>query len=104
MSNVARIVNTESNGEDDTDAGYDVDGDAPEVKEANEVNEGEEDGGKDEEAEAKAAKEEESDDGHGEQDEPQVPPELPADDLVNLPGDVRQGVAERCRQTRVFYD
>ena len=99
MSNVARVVNTESDGEDDADAGDDVDGDAPEVKEADEVDDGKEDGGKDEEAEAKAAKEEERYDGHGEQNEPQVPPELPADDLVNLPGDVRQGVAERCRQS-----
>lgn len=41
MSNVARVVNTESNGEDDADAWDDVNGDAPEVKEANEVDKGE---------------------------------------------------------------
>ena len=41
MSNVTRIVNTESNGKDDADAGDDVNGDAPEVKEADEVNKGE---------------------------------------------------------------
>ena len=104
MSNVARIVNTESNSEDDADAGYDVDGDAPEVKEANEVNEGEEDSGEDEKAKAKTAEEEEGDDSHGEQDKPKVPPELPTDDLVNLPGDICQGVTERCRQSRVFYN
>ena len=41
MSNVTRIVNTESNREDNTDAGDNVNGDAPEVKEANEVDKGE---------------------------------------------------------------
>ena len=104
MSNVARVVDTEPNSKDDADAGDDVDGDAPEVKEANEVDDGKKYGGKDEKAETKASKEEESDDGDGEQDEAQVPPELPADDLVNLPGDVGQGVAECCRQSRVFHD
>ena len=53
MSNVARVVNTESNGEDDADAGDDVNGDAPEVEEADDVREGEDDGQDDQDADPK---------------------------------------------------
>ena len=104
MSNVARIVNTESNSEDDADAGDDVNGDAPEVEETYEVNEGEKDGGEDKDTEAEAAKEEEGDDQHREQGKPQVPPQFTPNDLVRLPGGIHQGVAEGSRQARVFYD
>ena len=101
---MAGIVDTESDRKDDIDAGYDIDGYAPEVEEADEVDEGEEDGGEDEDAEAEAAKEEEGDDKHGQQGEPKVPPELATNDLVRLPGGVHQRVAERCRQSGVFDD
>lgn len=104
MGNMARIVDTEADSKDDIDAGDDVDGDAPEVEEANEVDEGEEDGGEDEDAEAEAAEEKEGDDQDSEQGEPQVPPELASNDLVRLPGGVHQGVAERCRKPGVFDD
>jgi len=100
---MAGIVDTEPNSKDDVNAGDDVDGDAPEVKEAYEVDEGEEDGGEDEDAEPDAAEEEEGDDEHGKQGEPQVPPELAPDDLVGLPGSVHQRVAEGRRKSRVFY-
>ena len=91
---MARIVDTEADSKDDIDAGDDVDGDAPEVEEANEVDEGEEDGGEDEDAEAEAAEEKEGDDQDSEQGEPQVPPELASNDLVRLPGGVDLDEAE----------
>ena len=99
IGDVTGIVNTESNGEDDADAGDDVDGDAPDVKEANKIDQGEEDGGNDEKAETEAAEQEKGDDGDGEQDETKVPPKLPPDDLINLPSDIGQRVAERARQS-----
>ena len=99
MGNVAGIIDTKSNSKDDVDAGDDVDGDAPEMEEAYEVNKGEEDGGNDEKAETKAAEQEKGDDGDGEQDETKVPPKLPPDDLINLPSDIGQRVAERARQS-----
>ena len=104
MGNMARVVDTESDRKDDIDAGDDVNGDAPEVEETYEVNEGEKDGGEDKDTEAEAAEEEEGDDQHREQGKPQVPPQFTPNDLVRLPGGIHQGVAERSWQARVFYD
>ena len=101
---MAGIVDAKSNRQDNVDAGDDVDGDPPEVEEADEVDEGEEDGGEDKETEAETAKEEQGDDEHGKEGKTKVPPELPAYDLVGLPGRVDQGVAEGRRQPRVFDD
>jgi hypothetical protein len=42
VSDVSRVVDAEADGEDDVDAGEGVDGDGPEVKEANNVNQGQE--------------------------------------------------------------
>ena len=104
MSNMAGIVDAKSNRQDNVDAGDDVNGDPPEVEEADEVDEGEEDSGKDKETEAETAKEEQGDDEHGKEGKTKVPPELPAYDLVGLPRRVDQGVAEGRRQPRVFDD
>ena len=41
MSNMAGIVDAKSNRQDNVDAGDDVDGDLPEVEEADDVGEGE---------------------------------------------------------------
>ena len=41
MTYVDRIVNTESDGKNNVDTGDDVDGDVPEMKESNNVSEGE---------------------------------------------------------------
>ena len=101
---MAGIVDTESDRKDDIDAGDDIDGYAPEVEEADEVDEGEEDGGEDKETEAETAKEEQGDDEHGKEGKTKVPPELTTYDLVGLPGRVDQGVAEGRRQSRVFDD
>jgi hypothetical protein len=42
VSDVSRVVDAEADGENDVDAGEGVDGDGPEVKEANNVNQGQE--------------------------------------------------------------
>ena len=86
--NVDRIVNTKTDGEDNVDAGDDVDGDPPEVEEADNVCEGDDDDADDVDADADVGKEEEGDDGDGSDGEPDVPPKLKADDLVRLPGRV----------------
>ena len=43
MTDVDAVVNAKADGEDDVDAGDDVDGDPPEVEEADDVGEGEQD-------------------------------------------------------------
>ena len=50
MSNMAGIVDAKSNRQDNVDAGDDVDGDPPEVEEADDVSEGEDDGQDDQDA------------------------------------------------------
>ena len=83
-----RIVNTKTNCKDNVDAGDDVDGDVPEVEEADNVCEGDDDDADDEDADADVGEEEEGDDGDGSDCQSDVPPELKADDLVRLPGRV----------------
>ena len=50
MADVDAVVNAKANGEDYVDAGDDVNGDAPEVEEADDVGEGEDDGQDDQDA------------------------------------------------------
>ena len=44
MTDVDAVVNAKADGEDNVDAGDDVDGDVPEVEEPDDVGEGEDDG------------------------------------------------------------
>ena len=83
-----RVVDTEADGKHDVDTGDDVDGDVPEVEEADNVCQGDDDDADDVDADADVGEEEEGDDGDGSDGEPDVPPELKADDLVRLPGRV----------------
>ena len=53
MADVDTVVDAKANGEDYVDAGDDVDGDAPEVEEADDVREGEDDGQDDQDADPK---------------------------------------------------
>ena len=53
MADVDAVVNAKANGEDYVDAGDDVNGDAPEVEEADDVSEGEDDGQDDQDADPK---------------------------------------------------
>ena len=85
---VDRIVDTEPDGEDDVDARDDVDGDVPEVEEANDVSEGDDDDADDVDADAEVGEEEEGDDGDGSDGKSDISPELKTDDFVCFPGRV----------------
>ena len=61
--NVDRIVNTKTDGKDDIDTRYNVDGDVPEVEEAHDVCEGDDDNADDDDCNDNA------DDGHQDEDE-----------------------------------
>ena len=88
MGNMARVVDTESDRKDDIDAGDDVNGDAPEVEEANNIYEGSDDHDEGEEDHENVAEEEGGDDGHTEDGQQEVPHQLEAYDLIRLPGRV----------------
>ena len=59
-----RVVHTETHRQDDVDAGDDVDGDVPEVKEADDVSETQCDHENDHEADLEVTEEEEGDEDH----------------------------------------
>ena len=82
------IVDTEPDGEDDVDARDDVDGDVPEVEEADDVGEGDDDDADDVDADADVCEQHKGDQGHRRHGKPDVSPELKSDYLVCLPGSV----------------
>ena len=59
-----RVVHTETHRQDDVDAGDDVDGDVPEVKEADDVSETEGDHEDDHQADLEVTEKEEGDEDH----------------------------------------
>ena len=100
MSYVDRVVHTETDRQHDVHSGEDVDGEAPEVEEAHDVDKGDDDHDEDDDADEEIPEEEEGDDGHTEEGEEEVPQQLLPDDLVRLPGRVDLAVTEevgRCR-------
>ena len=62
MTNMSRIVNTEPDGKNNVDAGDNVDGDVPKVKEANYVNNSYSDDEKNEKADWKVGEKQEGND------------------------------------------
>ena len=80
------VVHAEPGGEDDVDAGDDVDGDVPEVESADHVHEGEHDAGHHHEAQLQVAEHHEGHRAHRAQGQAQVAPQLARDDGVRLPG------------------
>ena len=80
------VVHAEPGGEDDVDAGDDVDGDVPEVESADHVHEGEHDAGHHHEAQLQVAEHHERHRAHRAQRQAQVAPQLARDDGVRLPG------------------
>ena len=86
--NVDRIVNTKTDGKDDIDTGYNVDGDVPEVEEAHDVCEGDDDNADDVDADADVGKEQEGDNSDSSHGKTNVPPELKTNDFVGFPGSV----------------
>ena len=61
MADMNRVINTEANCQDYVDTTDDVDGDVPEVKEANNVEESEDDSGEDHQGDPHVGEEDEDD-------------------------------------------
>ena len=86
MSEVDTVVHTEAGGEDDVDAGDDVNGDVPEVEGAHHVHQGEHDAGHHHQTEVEVAEHDEGDQPHRQEGQAKVPPQLQRYDGVCLPG------------------
>ena len=89
-----RVIHTEADCQHDVDTTDDVDGDVPEVKEANNVHQGEDDCDEDHHGDPYVRQEDEDDGEDGGQGQPDVPQQFVADDLVRLPGGVDLDEAE----------
>ena len=72
----------------------DVYGDVPEVKKADDVGEGEDDGGEDYAADSEVGQQDKGDQEDTEDGQAEVAPQLVPDDLVRLPGGVHLAVTE----------
>ena len=83
---VDTVVHTEPRGEDDVDAGDDVNGDVPEVEGPHHVHQGEHDAGHDHHTEVEVAEHEERHEANYQQGQAKVPPQLQRYDGVSLPG------------------
>ena len=94
MADVNRVIHAETNRQDYVDTADDVDGDVPEVKEANNVQQSEDHGGEDHHRDPHVGEEDEDDGEDGGQGQPDVPQQFVADDLVRLPGGVDLDEAE----------
>ena len=94
------IIHTKANSQDNVDSGEDIDGDAPEVEEADDVHQGGDDHHEDQDDHEDVAKEEHRDDGHTEDGEQQVPHQLKPDDLIRLPGRINLTMGEKVRRIR----
>ena len=91
MADMDTVVDTETHGEHNVDAGDDVDGDVPEVEEPDDVGEADGDHEDDHEADLDVAEEEEGDEDHHCDGEAQVPPQLSPDNDVGFPAGVNLG-------------
>ena len=88
VADVHGVVHAEPHGEHDVDAADDVDSDAPEVEEAHDVDECEQDGEEDEGGDAEVGEQHHDHGEDGGQRQPDVAPQLVPDNLVRLPGRV----------------
>ena len=104
MADVDTVVNAQADGKDNVDAGDDVDGDVPEVKETDDVGETEGNHEDDHEADLEVTEEEEGDEDHAGDGEAEVPPELSTNDDVCLPHGVDPGVTEVAGGGGLLYD
>ena len=88
MADVDTVVDTETHGEHNVDAGDDVDGDVPEVEEPDDVGEADGDHEDDQEADLDVAEEEEGDKDHHCDGEAEVSPQLSPNYDVGFPTSV----------------
>ena len=94
MADMNRVIHTETNRQHYVDTADDVDGDVPEVKEANNVQQSEDHGGEDHHRDPHVWQQDEDDGEDGSQGQPNVPQQFVANDLVGLPGGVNLDEAE----------
>ena len=94
MADMNRVIHTETNRQHYVDTADDVDGDVPEVKEANNVQQSEDDGGEDHHRDPHVGEEDEDDGEDGGEGQSDVPQQFVPDDLVGLPGCVDLDEAE----------
>ena len=104
MPDMNGVIHTETHSQHDVDTADDVDGDVPEMKEANNVHQGEDHSGEDHQRDPHVWEKDEDDDEDGGEGQPDVPQQLVADDLVRLPGGVHLDEAEGGREARLFDD
>ena len=95
MGDMDRIVDTEANSQDDVDSRDDVNGDIPEMEEANNIHQGGSNHGKDKDDNKDVTEEESGDDGDAQDGEEQVPGELLSDDLICFPSRIDLTVGEQ---------
>ena len=86
-----RVVNTKTDSQDNVDSGENVDGETPEVHEATDVDEGEEDADEDHERRDDVRDEKEGSDEDADKGKPNVAVQLVGNHFVRLPGGVGLG-------------
>ena len=85
MDDVCAVVHAEANGNDEVDAGDGVDGEAPEVDEAANIDESDEDTGQHQHTGGQVLNQNQSGEEDAEKRDADVPPEFQLNDLVCLP-------------------
>ena len=97
VGHVDGVVDIEARGDDEGAGGVDVDGEAPEVAEADGVDEREDDTGVDEQGDLEVHEEDESEEEDCEEADGHVPRQLPLHRLGHLPpGEGRQFRRRKC--------
>ena len=91
MSDVDRVVDTETNGDDQVVAGDSVYGDAPEVEEATNIDQGDDDTTNDDDGSTQVSNEEECGDEDTDEGEDDIPVDLLSNHFISLPGSVTIG-------------
>ena len=102
MANMDWVINTQTNGKNNIDTRDDVDSDIPEVKETNDVDQGEDDCQQDHQAYLKVGKKDENDNEDGSHSETNISPQFVSDDLVSLPSSIDLHKTKRLRNAGIF--
>ena len=102
MANMNRVVNTQTNSEHNVDAGDDVNGDAPDMEETNNICESADHNDDDHEADLNVTKKKKGNNKYTDHSQANVPPEFITNDSVCLPGSIDPAVAESIRRVCSF--
>ena len=94
MTYVDRIVNTESYGKNNVDTGDDIDGDVPEMKESNNVSEGEDYNQDDHDTYLDVTEKKESHNKNTDHSQPNISPQFIPNYLICFPSSIHFTVTE----------